>query len=164
MMPKTNYIIEPGKQEIIVTREFDAPRDLVFKVCLDKKLREEWWGPRELKTKVDKLEAKRGGEWRIVHTDPQGNEYGFHGVFHDVVPPERYVETFEWEGMPGHVSFNTATLEDIGGGKTKLTLRIVFQTVEDRDGMVASGMQRGMDEGYDRMDEILAREQRRKAA
>jgi uncharacterized protein YndB with AHSA1/START domain len=158
-MSGTSFIAEPGKQEIIVTRVFDAPRDLVFKTYLDPKLRAEWWGPSRYTTVVEKMEARRGGSWRIVQRDPQGNEFAFHGVYHDVVPPERIVETFEWEGMPGHVNFNTATLEE-SGGKTKVTNRIVFQSVEDRDGMLESGMREGMDEGFDRFDELLRRIQR----
>ena len=162
-MSKAEFIVEPGKQEIIVTREFDAPRELVFKTYLDPKLREEWWGPRNLTTTVEMMEARPGGRWRIVQRDPEGNEFAFHGVYHDVVPPERLIETFEWEGMPGHVSFNTSTLEEVAG-KTKITNRIVFQSVEDRDGMVASGMHEGMEEGFERFDELLRRLQKRMAA
>ncbi len=162
-MSKTEFIVEPGKQEIIVRRVFNAPRDLVFKVYLDPKLRSEWWGPRNLTTKVEMIEARPGGRWRIVQRDPEGNEFAFHGVYHDVVPPERIIETLEWEGMPGHVNFNTSTLEEVDG-KTTVTNRIVFQSVEDRDGMVSSGMHQGMEEGFDRFDELLARLQKREAA
>jgi uncharacterized protein YndB with AHSA1/START domain len=162
-MSKTEFIAEPGKQEIIVRRVYDAPRELVFKTYLDPKVRSEWWGPRNLTTIVEKMEGRRGGSWRIVQRDPEGNEFALHGVYHDVVPPERLIETFEWEGMPGHVSFNTATLEEVDG-KTKVTNRIVFQSVEDRDGMLESGMREGMDEGFDRFDELLRRVQKRMAA
>ena len=162
-MSETEFIVEPGKQEIIVRRVFNAPRDLVFKTYLDPNLRAEWWGPRDLTTNVEMIEAKVGGRWRIVQRDPQGNEFAFHGVYHDVVPPERLIETFEWEGMPGHVSFNTATLEEIDG-KTRLTNHIVFQSVEDRDGMVQSGMHQGMEEGFQRFDELLERLRRQQRA
>lgn len=162
-MSETSFIAEPGKQEIVVTRVFDAPRDLVFKTYLDPELRSEWWGPSYLTTQVERIEGRPGGSWRIVQRDPEGNEYAFHGVYHDVVPPERIVETFEWEGMPGHVTLNTATLEDYGG-KTKLTNRVVFQSVEDRDGMLESGMHDGMSEGFERFEEILRRLQKRMAA
>jgi uncharacterized protein YndB with AHSA1/START domain len=163
MSEKTEFIAEPGKQEIIVRRVFNAPRDLVFKTYLDPKLRAEWWGPRNLTTNVEMIEARSGGRWRIVQRDPEGNEFAFHGVYHDVVPPERLIETFEWEGMPGHVNFNTATLEEIDG-KTRVTNRIVFQSVEDRDGMVGSGMHEGMEEGFERFDELLERLQRQQKA
>jgi len=162
-MSETSFVVEPGKQEIVVTRLFNAPRDLVFKTYLDPKLRSEWWGPRNLTTNVEKMEARPGGVWRIVQRDPEGNEFAFHGVYHDVVPPERIIETFEWEGMPGHVNFNTATLEEIDG-KTRVTNRIVFQSVEDRDGMLQSGMHEGMEEGFERFEELLQRLQKRMAA
>jgi uncharacterized protein YndB with AHSA1/START domain len=126
---------------------------------LDPDLRSEWWGPSRLTTEVKKIEARPGGSWRIVQRDSEGNEYGFHGVFHDVVPPERIVETFEYEGMPGHVVLQTSTLAE-SGGKTTLTERSVFQSVEDRDGMVGSGMKEGMDEGMERLDQLLRRLQR----
>ncbi|MGD0764856.1 MAG: SRPBCC family protein [Dehalococcoidia bacterium] len=154
-MSEMKFIAEPGKQEVIVTLVFDAPRDLLFKTYLDPDLRAEWWGPSFVTTKVEKIEARTGGSWRIVQRDPEGNEFAFHGVFHEVTP-ERIVETFEWEGMPGHVSFQTSTLEETGG-KTTLTLNVVFQSVEDRDGMVNSGMREGMDEGMKRLDVLLQR-------
>jgi uncharacterized protein YndB with AHSA1/START domain len=163
-MSETEFIAEPGHQEIIVRRTFNAPRDLVFKTYLDPNLRAEWWGPRNLTTNVEMIEARPGGRWRIVQRDPDGNEFAFHGVYHDIVPPERLIETFEWEGMPGHVNFNTATLEEIDG-KTRVTNHIVFQSVEDRDGMVGSGMHEGMVEGFERFEELLQRlQQQRKAA
>jgi uncharacterized protein YndB with AHSA1/START domain len=159
---ETNFVAEPGRQEIIVTRTFDALRDLVFRAYLDPELRAQWWGPSYLTTNVEKIEARPGGVWRIVQRDPEGNEYGFHGVFHEVTL-ERTVDTFEWEGMPGHVSLQTATLEE-SGGKTTLTLKVVFQSVEDRDGMVQSGMHDGMEEGMRRLDALLERLQRERRA
>jgi uncharacterized protein YndB with AHSA1/START domain len=161
-MSETSFVAEPGKQEVIVTREFDAPRDLVFKAYTDPDLRSQWWGPSRLTTKVEKLEARPGGIWRIVQRDPEGNEYGFHGVFHEATL-ERTVDTFEWEGMPGHVSLQTATLEE-HGGRTTLKLNVVFQSVEDRDGMYQSGMHEGMTEGFERLDALLQRLRRRMAA
>jgi uncharacterized protein YndB with AHSA1/START domain len=159
---RTEFIVEAGKQEIIVTHIFDAPRDLVFKAYVDPEMRSQWWGPAYLTTKVEKLEAKPGGIWRIIQRDPEGNEYGFHGVFHEATS-ERTVDTFEFEGMPGHVQLQYATLEEVAG-KTKLTLRVVFLSVEDRDGMYQSGMHEGMSEGFARLDALLERRQRRAAA
>jgi uncharacterized protein YndB with AHSA1/START domain len=155
-MGKTNFVIEPGKQEITVTRTFDAPRQLVFKACTDPDLIKQWWGPSYLTTTVDRLEGKTGGGWRFVQRDAEGHEYAFHGVYHEIKPPERAVETFEFEGMPGHVSMNIVTLEDVDG-KTRLTVKSIFQSVEDRDGMVSSGMQRGMEEGYDRLEALVTK-------
>jgi uncharacterized protein YndB with AHSA1/START domain len=154
-MAKTEYQIEPGKQEIRVTRVFDAPRDLVFKACTDPNLLARWWGPRRYTTTVDKMEVKPGGMWRFVQKDPAGNEFAFRGVYHEVTAPRRTVQTFEFEGVPGHVLLDTATFEDFDG-KTKLTQQSVFQSVEDRDGMVQSGMEEGSTESMDRLAELLA--------
>ena len=153
-MAKTDYVIEPGKQEIVITRVFDAPRELVFKAYTDPKLLPQWFGPRDYTTIVDKMEARPGGLWRFVQRNQDGEEFAFHGVHHDIVAPERIVATFEYEGVPGHVLLQTLTLEP-QGQKTRLVEQLLFQSVADRDGMVASGMQRGSDDSMDRMAEIL---------
>ncbi|HKV32385.1 MAG TPA: SRPBCC family protein [Candidatus Dormibacteraeota bacterium] len=153
-MAKAEYVIEPGKQEIIITRVFDAPRELVFKAYTDPILVPQWFGPREYTTIVDKMEARPGGLWRFVQRNQEGDEFAFHGVHHDIVAPERIVATFEFEGVPGHVLLQTLTLEP-QGQKTRLVEQLLFQSVADRDGMVASGMQRGSDDSMDRMAEIL---------
>ena len=154
-MARAEYVIEPGKQEIIITRDFDAPRELVFKAYTDPKLLPQWFGPREYTTIVDKMEARPGGLWRFVQRNQNGDEFAFHGVHHDIVAPERIVATFECEGVPGHVLLQTVTLEPLGQ-KTRMVEQLLFQSVADRDGMVASGMQRGSDDSMDRMAEILA--------
>ncbi len=154
-MAKTEYVIEPGKQEITITRSFDAPRELVFKAFTDPKLVAQWFGPRQYSTTVDKMDVRPGGLWRFVQRDENGNEFAFHGVHHDVVAPERIVATFEFEGVPGHVLLQTVTFEPLGE-KTTLVEHLVYQSVADRDGMVASGMQEGSDESMDRLAEILA--------
>jgi len=154
-MTKPDYTIEPGKQEIVMTRTFDAPRDLVFKTMTDPNLIPQWWGPRYLTTTVDEMDLRPGGRWRYVQRDPQGNEHAFHGVYHDIAAPERLVLTFEYEGVPGHVMLDTVTLEELDG-KTRLTDQSVFQSVADRDGMVQSGMGSGATEMMDRLEELLA--------
>ena len=151
----TRFIAEPGKQEVIITRVYDAPRSLVYKACTDRNLIPQWWGPKRFTTAIDKLDVRPGGTWRYVQRDA-GHEYAFHGVYHDVVSPERIIDTFEFEGMPGHVSLETLTLEEVGG-KTRWTVRSVFQTVEDRDGMIESGMEEGLYETMDRLGELLGR-------
>jgi len=123
IMAKTEYQIEPGKQEIVVRRVFDAPRDLVFKACTDPNLIAKWWGPRRYTTTVDKMEVRPGGAWRFIHRDDAGNEFAFSGVYHDITAPERTVQTFEFEGLPGHVMLDTATFEELDG-KTKLTQQL----------------------------------------
>ena len=153
-MEKTEYVIEPGKQEIIITRVFEASRELVFKAFTDPKIVAQWFGPREYTTTIDKMEARPGGLWRFVQRDQSGNEFAFHGVHHDIVAPERIVATFEFEGVPGHVLLQTVNFEPLGG-KTRMVEHLVYQSVADRDGMVAAGMQRGSDDSMDRLAELL---------
>jgi uncharacterized protein YndB with AHSA1/START domain len=153
-LAKSEYTIKPGTQEIISTRTFDAPRELVFKAMTDPNLVPKWWGPRNLSTRVDKMDVKPGGTWRFVQSDGAGNEFAFHGAYHLVEPPARVVQTFEFEGVPGHVVMETMTLEDVGG-KTRLVQHSVFQSVADRDGMVQSGMEKGATESMDRLEELL---------
>jgi len=151
---ETVFTIEPDRQEISATRDFAAPPDLVYRTCTDPASLPLWWGPRDLVTTVDVMEPRPGGSWRFVQRDPQGNEFAFHGVYHEVTPG-RIVDTFEFEGMPGHVLLETMTLEPIDGG-TRMTVTSVFQSQADRDGMVASGMRQGMNESHDRLAELLA--------
>ena len=154
---KTNVTAEPGKQEILITREFDAPRELVFKVCMDPKLIPEWWGPRYLSTEVDKMDVKPGGEWRFINRDAEGNAYAFHGVYHEICAPERVIDTFEFEGLPeaGHVTLETMKLEELPGGRTRLTTQSVFQSLADRDATLQSGMEGGVNDTYNRLEELL---------
>ncbi|MCD6068072.1 MAG: hypothetical protein K0S33_2898 [Bacteroidetes bacterium] len=157
--PKNQTIItaEPGKQEVFVTREFDAPRELVFKAFTDAKLIARWLGPRELKMKIEKFEPKNGGSYRYIHSDEAGNSFAFSGVIHEVTFPERIIQTFEFEGLPerGHVVLETARFEALPNGRTKFTNQSVFQSVADRDGMVQSGMERGVKDSYERLDELF---------
>lgn len=152
--PKTEYVIEPGRQEITATTILDAPRELVFKAYTDAKLLAEWWGPRKYEVKIDRFEPRAGGSWRMRNVGSGGQEHAFRGVVHDVVAPERICMTFEYEGVPGHVSLETATFEALGN-KTRVTSHSVFQSVMDRDGMVASGMQEGANESMERLSEVL---------
>lgn len=153
---KTNLQVEPGKQELFITREFDAPRELVFKAHTDPTLFVRWLGPRGLETNLETFEPVSGGRWRFIQKDADGNEFGFHGVFHEV-SPERIIQTFEFEGLPesGHVVLETLELEDLPNGRTRLRSQSVYRSVEDRDGMVQAGMEVGVVEGYERLDEIL---------
>jgi uncharacterized protein YndB with AHSA1/START domain len=155
MSNETQVTVEPGTHEILITREFDAPPDVVHAALTDPDIVSQWWGPRGTTVKVEEFEVRDGGRWRFVQQDADGNEYGFRGVFHSVTPG-RVVQTFEFEGMPGHVLLETMTLEDLGG-RTRLVDQSVFQSVADRDGMAASGMGTGAAESYERLDEILAR-------
>jgi uncharacterized protein YndB with AHSA1/START domain len=158
-MPKnqTTITAEPGKQEIVITREFDAPRELVFKTLMNPDRLSQWWGPRYLTTIVDKMDVRPGGQWRFINRDAEGNEYAFHGVYHEVLAPERVIDTFEFEGLPetGHVTLETMRLEELPGGRTRLVAQSVFQSVADRDGMLQSGAESGVKDTYDRLAELL---------
>jgi uncharacterized protein YndB with AHSA1/START domain len=143
-----------SKRELVSTHIFDAPRELVWKAWTNPKLIPRWWGPRKYTTVVEKMDVRPGGAWRFLQRDAEGNEYGFHGQYVEVVPFERIVETFEFEGMPGHVVTETAVFEEIRG-KTKITQKSVFETVEDLEGMLASGMEEGARETIERFAELV---------
>ena len=158
----TRISAEPGKQEIVITREFDAPRELVFKAFTDRDLYVQWLlGPNRMRLtmRLDKFEPRSGGAWRYVHTDSNGNEYAFHGVNHEVLEPELLIGTFEFEGLPerGHVSLQTARFEELPGGRSRLKIQDLYQSVADRDGMLQSGMEEGVNDSFDRLAEILAK-------
>jgi uncharacterized protein YndB with AHSA1/START domain len=154
-MSKTRITAEPGIPQVIIEREFDAPRGLVFRAYTEPELLAQWLGPRNLTMKIDRYEVRDGGTWRYVHIDPDGNEYGFHGVFHGDPSLDGIVQTFEFEGAPGHVQLETLTFEE-RNGKTLARTNSVFQSVEARDAMIESGMEQGVNEGYERLDELLA--------
>ncbi len=151
----TKVIAEPGKQEIIIMRDFDAPVDLVYRAFTEAELVAQWQAPRRFEIIVDEMDVRFGGIWRLINRDADGNEYAFRGVFHEVAPT-RLVRTFEWEGMPGHISLEAATFGE-QAGRTYLGAKSVFQSVEDRDGMLQGGMEEGVEETYDRLAELLKR-------
>lgn len=153
--PGTTTVTTPADREIVAERVFNAPRDRVFAAYTDADLIPQWWGPRDQTTIVDQMDVRPGGAWRFVMRDSNGDESGFRGTYREVAPPERIVQTFEWEGMPGHVIVETTTFEDLGG-RTKVKNVSLFHTSEERDGMLASGMESGMTESHDRLDELLA--------
>jgi uncharacterized protein YndB with AHSA1/START domain len=155
-MANTQIIADPGVPQIVITREFDAPPELLFRAHTDPELLVQWLGPRRLTMTVDCLDARDGGRWRYIHRDADGNEYGFHGVYHGTPSVDSIVQTFEFEGAPGHVSLETATFEE-RGGRTLLRMNAVFQSVEDRDGQVQSGMEEGVNDSMERLDELVAR-------
>ncbi len=155
MAPSGNKleVTDPTDREIVMTRVFDAPRDLVFEAHSSCDHMRNWWGPRKYEIAECNIDFRPGGTWRVVHR-AEGEEHVFSGEFRDIVRPERITWTFEWEGAPGHVSVETLTLEE-HDGKTTLTSTSVFDSVEDRDGMLGSGMEEGAAETYDRLDEYL---------
>ncbi|HXB28670.1 MAG TPA: SRPBCC family protein [Puia sp.] len=154
---KTSVIAEPGKQELFIVREFDAPRSLVYKAFSDKKLLEGWLGCQQMKVKYEKFEPRAGGSYRYISTMENGMSFGFHGVCHDFSPPERIIQTFEFEGLPetGHVVLETTKFEDLPSGRTKVTVQSVFQSTADRDGMISAGMEYGVVDAHNRLDEMI---------
>ncbi len=152
---RTQITAEPGKQELFITREFDAPRELVFKAHTDPNLFVQWLGPRGYEMILETFEPVSGGAYRYVHKDPAGNEFAFHGTFHEM-SQERMVQTFEFEGYPGHVSLDSMTLEELPGNRTRIKIQSIFQSVSDRDGMIENGMERGINDGYEKLDAMMA--------
>lgn len=154
-MSKNNLVVNQEELAFTMSRVFDAPRELVWKVCTDPDLIPQWWGPSYLTTIVDKMDVKVGGVWRYIQKDAEGNEYAFNGVYKVIEPPERLAYTFEFEPMAGHISIDTMTLEALPDGKTKITTRTTFDTLEDLEGMLQSGMEGGAVEAWDRLEELL---------
>lgn len=151
---KTKMIKEPGKQEFIFERTFDAPRELVFDVYTDPNRMADWWGPEGYPILEQEMDVRSGGSWMVAQADKDGERFSFHGVYHEVKSPERIVWTFEFDGTPGHISLETITFEEIDG-KTKVTGKSIYQSVEDRDAMIESGMESGLNEGLDRFERLL---------
>jgi uncharacterized protein YndB with AHSA1/START domain len=145
----------PSEREVRLSRDFDAPRDLVFEAFSKPEHLRHWWGQAASSMVVDRMDFRPGGAWRFVEHAADGQDYGFRGEYRDIVRPERIVWTFEWEGLPGHVSVETMLFEDLDGRRTRLVATTVFDSTEDRDGMVQSGMEQGAAESYNRLDAYL---------
>jgi uncharacterized protein YndB with AHSA1/START domain len=152
---KTVLMAEPGKPITILTRVFDAPRSLVYDAYTNPKHIEKWWGRRNMKTVVEKMDVRPGGAWRYVQYAPDGKEFAFRGEYREIVPQERIVSTFEYEPMAGHIIFNTALFEDFEG-KTKVTVTSLYQSMEDREGMLRAGMEVGANESWDMLDDLVS--------
>ena len=159
-----DYQIEApkGSHEVTITMHIHAPRDIVFKTLTDPLQVPNYWGPERLRTAVHKMIAMPGGTWRYVQTDKEGKEYAFHGVYHDVVIPERLVYTSEYEDMPVHVTLNIDELRE-QDSETIITRHVIFQSIEDRDQMMQWGMEEGVSEMTRRLNELVAREDLHKA-
>lgn len=147
-------VTTPTDRTIHIERAFDAPRDIVWQAFTDPKLVAQWWG-RGNKLVIERLEVERGGHWRFVEHGPDG-VHGFEGRFREVSPPERLVYTFEWDGMPGYVIIEDTTFVDLGDGRTNVVTTSQFYSTEERDGMLASGMEGGLNESYAALDRLLA--------
>jgi len=147
-------VTTPSEREIVMTRVFEAPRELVWRAFTEPEMIAKWWG-RGNKLVIERMEVERGGHWRFVEHGPDG-AHGFEGRFREVTPPERIVQTFEWDGMPGHVAVNTAVFVDLGDGRTEVVTTALFHTTEERDGMLSSGMEGGLGQSYEALDRLLA--------
>lgn len=157
MKNKTEIIAEPGRQELFIKREFDAPRELVFRAHSDPEIYIQWIGPRDMTMTIEQWDCRDGGSYRYTH-ERDGHKYAFFGVNHEVLSPERIIGTFEFDGLPerGHVILGTTEFEELPDGRCRVIHQSVFRSVSDRDGMIASGMERGVNEGYEKLDEWLA--------
>jgi uncharacterized protein YndB with AHSA1/START domain len=152
---ETQIQADPKVPAIVITREFDAPREKVFRAHTDADLVVQWLGPRGLEMKIDHFDCRTGGSYRYIHTQ-DGEDYGFHGSFHEVRPSEVIAQTFTFEGVPDGVALERLVLEDLGNGRTRLTATSLTDSFEARDAMLAMGMDVGVREGYERLDELLA--------
>lgn len=150
----TLSISTPSEREIRTERIFNAPRDRVWRAFTEPELIAQWWG-RGNELVIERMEVERGGHWRFVEHAPDGVE-GFEGRYREVTPKERIVNTFEWDGMPGYVALETTILEEADGNRTRLVTESLFFTKEERDGMLASGMEEGLRESYVALDRLLA--------
>lgn len=148
-----------GVQESFIIREFNFPRALVFKAFADPHIFAQFWGPDDSPLKLDYYDFKKGGSYRYRNFDHQGNELcAFSGVFHEITEPERIIQTSEFEGLPepGHVVLEAILFEALPGDKTKLIIHDVFRSVEDRDAMINSGVETGLEQGFNRLEKLMA--------
>jgi uncharacterized protein YndB with AHSA1/START domain len=153
-MTEIEIVAEPGIPQIIVLREFDTSPEVLFRAHTEPDLLAQWLGPESLETIVDTLEPRDGGRWRYTHVDARGGKHSFHGLYHGDPTPERIVQTYEFDRQPGRVYLNTITLEP-RGERTLLRQNTVFQSVEDRDGYVEAGMERGLQASMTRLDALV---------
>jgi len=153
---ETQIISDPDVPLVRIIREFDAPPAKVFRAHTDPGLVAQWTGPRSLEMRIEHYDCRTGGSYRYVMTR-DGDEFGFHGCFHEVRPAEVIVQTFTFEGQPDSVALERMVFEDLGDGRTRLTGTSLVDSFEGRDAFVASGMEQGVREGYERLDELLAR-------
>lgn len=149
-------VAEPGTPYIDMAREFDAPRERVFRAHCDPEVFAQWIGPEQLETTIDHMEARTGGAYRFVQREGDGREYAFHGSFHEVTEPSRVVMTFEFEGTPGHVELGTSTFIALPDGRCRLEVHSTYESVQARDAMLQSGMESGVEQGYRQLDALLA--------
>lgn len=152
MIPKTKINAEDGKQEIVITREFDLPLDLLFKAYVEPEIVEQWMG-----TKVLKLENKKHGSWQFETTDPKGNKHGFNGVIHEFVPDRKITRTFEMENTPFPVQLEFLEFDKLTDDTSKLTIHIVYRSIADRDRMLQLPFAQGINMAHNRLQDIVSK-------
>jgi uncharacterized protein YndB with AHSA1/START domain len=155
---RTTITAPPGQPLVEIVREFDAPPERVYRAHTEPELVQQWLGPRRLVMRIERYEIVRGGSYRYVHVDEDGTEYGFWGVVHDARPGRLITQTFGFDGAPDDPSFDKMTLEPLPNGRTRMRVVSVMHDVAGRDAFLASGMEGGMNESYERLDELLAAE------
>jgi uncharacterized protein YndB with AHSA1/START domain len=148
--------VPAGVPWIDFTREFDAPVEAVFRAHADPDLVRQWLGPHGYEMEIERWDFTTGGGYRYIHRNPAGEEFAFRGTFHTIRDNDLAIQTFEWEGAPDEVAIEFMRFVDLGDGRCRLEGRSIGRTVEGRDAMVASGMEKGMSEGYDRLDTLAA--------
>ena len=151
---ETTIEVDPRVPLVRIVREFDAPRARVFRAHVDPELFVQWLGPCNLTTTIDHFDCRTGGSYRYTMVR-DAEEYRFYGSFHEVRPGELIVQTFTWEGVPDGVALERLVLEDLGNGRTRLVTTSLVDSFEARDAFVASGMEHGVREGYQKLDELL---------
>lgn len=149
-------VTTPGDTEVRIEREFDAPRELVYEAYTDPELMTEWLGPRRLKMTVQEMDVRTGGSYRYTHEDEEG-AYVFFGEFREVDPPHLLVQTFQWEGNDTPPSLDRVEFEQLDGDRTRIVVTGTFDSKESRDAIIEAGMEKGVREGYEKLDELLAR-------
>jgi uncharacterized protein YndB with AHSA1/START domain len=155
MTNATTITANPGEQVVDIDRVLDAPIADVYRAYSEPDLIAQWMGPHGYEMEISKFDLRTGGEWAFTHRNPEGEVFEFRGCYHDIRPRESMTQTFEFLGVPGHVSLERVTFEDLGSS-TRVRIHAVYQSVEDRDGIVASGMAMGVTQGFERMDALLA--------
>jgi uncharacterized protein YndB with AHSA1/START domain len=153
---ETTIEADPNVPTIRIIRDFDAPPDRVFSAWVDPELVVQWLGPKSSEIRIDQWDARTGGNYRYASVQDGAEVAAFYGSFHEVRPSERLVQTFTWEGMPDGVSLETMTFEDLGDGRTRTIGLSVVDSFEGRDAIIASGMEVGVYEGYEKLDALLA--------
>jgi uncharacterized protein YndB with AHSA1/START domain len=157
-MPKSTFTIDRDNLEVKTSRVYNAKPERLFQAYTDPAQIPEWWGPGYLKTTVDKLDVKVGGTWRFIHTEPEGKQHIFNGIYKEIDEPNKLVYTFEYEAVPGHILIETVTFESQADGKTKLTTSARFDNIGDLEGMVAMDMETGNVEGQERLAKLVETE------